>query len=72
MAVAEQVGRESDFAVPKFSAENTRVTIEIVPQGAGCELTLTHEGVLPDYESSTEVGWTLILDTLDAVLSKAS
>ena len=57
------------FAVPKYSAELTRVTIEIVPMGAGCELTLTHEGVLPDYASGTEMGWTGILDALAGTLS---
>lgn len=56
------------FAVPKYSAELTRVTIEIVPTGAGCELTLTHEGVLPDYASGTETGWTGILDALAGML----
>lgn len=58
-----------DFAVPKvFSAERTRVTVEIVPLGDGCELTLTHEGVLPDYASRTENGWSMILDGLAAAL----
>jgi uncharacterized protein YndB with AHSA1/START domain len=50
------------FGVPKFSAEMTRVTIEISPQGTGCELTLTHEGVLPDYQERTSGGWTKILE----------
>jgi uncharacterized protein YndB with AHSA1/START domain len=57
------------FGVPKFSAETTRVTVEIAPLGAGCELTLTHEGVLPDYTSRTQAGWTAILDGLDAALT---
>lgn len=57
------------FAVPKFSAEHTRVTIEIVPSGSGCELTLIHEGVLPDYASRTEGGWRMILDGLAAALA---
>jgi uncharacterized protein YndB with AHSA1/START domain len=53
------------FRVPKFSPDiATRVTVDIVPQGTGCELTLTHEGVLPDYASRTESGWTSILDGL--------
>ena len=58
------------FAVPKFSAESTRVTIDIVPSGTGCELTLTHEGVLPDYVTRTESGWTKILAELEATLSR--
>jgi uncharacterized protein YndB with AHSA1/START domain len=56
------------FTVPIYSQESTRVTVDIVPQGAGCELTLTHEGVLPDYASRTEAGWTGILDRLAATL----
>lgn len=56
------------FAVPKFSSERTRITIEIVRSGAGCELNLTHEGVLPDYASRTEAGWTGILDGLAATV----
>ena len=57
------------FAVPKFSTERTRVVVEIAPAGTGCELTLTHEGVLPDYAERTRGGWTMILDGLAAALS---
>jgi uncharacterized protein YndB with AHSA1/START domain len=53
------------FAVPKFSQEITRVTIEIIPAGQGCELTLTHEGVLPDWAERTQAGWGMILDNLE-------
>jgi len=56
------------FAVPKFSAEATRVTIDISPEAGGCELTLTHEGVLPDYAERTDGGWKRILETLAARL----
>jgi len=57
------------FAVPRFSAERTKVIIEITPSGSGCELALTHEGVLPDYASRTEGGWSMILDGLAGALS---
>lgn len=57
------------FGVPKFSSEMTRVTIEIVPLANGCELTLTHEGVLPDYGERTRQGWDMILDNLAESLS---
>ena len=56
------------FAVPKFSPERTTVTIEVTPSGRGCELALTHEGVLPDYASRTEGGWKMILEGLAAAL----
>jgi uncharacterized protein YndB with AHSA1/START domain len=52
------------FSVPKFSTLSTKVIIDIVPQGTGCELTLTHEGVLPDWAKPTESGWADILATL--------
>lgn len=57
------------FAVQKFSAEETRVTIDITPSDNGCDLTLTHEGVLPDWKSKTEEGWTTILKQLAAALT---
>lgn len=54
--------------LPKYSEEITKVTIEIRALGAGCELTLTHEGVLPDYIASTTSGWSMILEQLSATL----
>jgi uncharacterized protein YndB with AHSA1/START domain len=57
------------FCVPKYSKESTRVLIDIVPREGGCELTLTHENVLPDYASRGEAGWTMILDGLAESLS---
>jgi uncharacterized protein YndB with AHSA1/START domain len=56
------------FAVPKYSSVFTRVTIEIVPSGSGCELTLTHEGALPEYADQTKAGWGKILEGLAATL----
>ncbi|HYW66586.1 MAG TPA: SRPBCC domain-containing protein [Candidatus Dormibacteraeota bacterium] len=54
--------------VPKYSEEITKVTIEIRALGTGCELTLTHEGVLPAYIASTTSGWSMILEQLSATL----
>jgi uncharacterized protein YndB with AHSA1/START domain len=56
------------FAVPQYSAEFTKVTIDIMPLDSGCELTLTHEGVLPEWRENTADGWTMILDGLAANL----
>jgi uncharacterized protein YndB with AHSA1/START domain len=56
------------FAVPRYSKESTRVTIQIAALTSGCELTLTHENVLPEYEGPTIAGWTNILEALDSVL----
>ena len=61
-----------DFAVPQFSAERTRVTVDIVPLAPGCELTLTHEGVLPDYAARTAEGWAGILARLAASLGEGA
>jgi uncharacterized protein YndB with AHSA1/START domain len=49
------------FGVPQFDPRMTLVTIEIRPEGDGCELTLTHDGVPPDYAERTDEGWSRIL-----------
>src|SRR5205807_1643949 len=45
---------------------------ELAKKGAGCELTLTHEGVLPEWADKTKEGWGKILEALDRSLSAAS
>jgi uncharacterized protein YndB with AHSA1/START domain len=55
------------LAVPKYSSEVTRVTIEIVPLESGCELTLAHDGVLPEFEERGAEGWASIFAGLAAV-----
>jgi uncharacterized protein YndB with AHSA1/START domain len=52
------------FRVPKYSSEGTRVTVEIEPRDTGCELVLTHEGVLPEWAEKTQEGWEGILAKL--------
>jgi uncharacterized protein YndB with AHSA1/START domain len=52
------------FGVPKFSAEMTRVTVEITPSGDGCELTLIHDDVLSEWAERSAEGWSMILDNL--------
>ena len=56
------------FGVPKFSAEMTRVIIDIRQLDAGSELTLTNEGVLTDYGERNKQGWNMILDGLERSL----
>lgn len=58
------------FVVPKYSTVETRVTVEIEPHDTGCELTLTHQGVLAEYASRTESGWVAILEGLAAVVGR--
>jgi uncharacterized protein YndB with AHSA1/START domain len=57
------------FGVPKFSDQMTRVSIDLKPLPTGCELTLTHEGVLPEWLESGREGWGMILDGLSAHLA---
>jgi uncharacterized protein YndB with AHSA1/START domain len=57
-----------DFRVPKYSAESTRVAIDITPHESGCELTLTHSGVYKEYVEQTREGWSGILERLAAVV----
>jgi uncharacterized protein YndB with AHSA1/START domain len=56
------------WAVPKFSADATVVRIALVARGTGTELTLTHEGVLPEYSERTQKGWTAISDAVAATV----
>ncbi len=58
------------FHTERNSTDLSRVTIDIVPQENGCELTLTHE-IDPkwvDYKDRTEAGWTMILSSLAVAL----
>jgi uncharacterized protein YndB with AHSA1/START domain len=56
------------FGGPGFPA--TCVTVEYGRAGAGCDLTLTHEGVWPDYASRTQQGWEMILDGLAGTVNR--
>ena len=53
---------------PEFAS---RVTIEIVPRGAGCTLTLTHDipAEWADYAERVTQGWTKILAAQNKVLT---
>lgn len=53
-------------------SDRSRVSIDITPQGSGCELTLIHE-LHPDwadYASRTKAGWAKMLGTLAGVLGQ--
>ena len=56
------------FSVPKFAKQITRVTVDIQSLENGCQLTLTHEDVLPEWASRTEAGWTMMLGSLARTL----
>jgi uncharacterized protein YndB with AHSA1/START domain len=55
------------FMVPKYSSLSTRVIIEFASQENGCELTLTNEGVPPEWQEPAIAGWTSILAALAGV-----
>jgi uncharacterized protein YndB with AHSA1/START domain len=59
------------LVVPKFSTAATKVIIEIVPDGTGCVLTLTHEGVWRDSAESVAGGWGSILDGVAKTVAAA-
>jgi uncharacterized protein YndB with AHSA1/START domain len=59
------------FAVPKFSTQFTQVTIEIAATAGGCTLTLTHEGVLPEWAERTQEGWGMILNGLNDTMKQS-
>jgi uncharacterized protein YndB with AHSA1/START domain len=52
------------FGVPQFDPRMTRVEIDIVTKGSGCELTLTHYDVPPEWQERTNEGWTMLLGNL--------
>lgn len=58
------------FSVEKFDPDAPRVTIDIVPSGTGCELTLTQElpAAFAAYAERTQAGWTHILESLNQIL----
>ena len=59
------------FAVPKYSAEYDRVTIEIRRLDKGCELTLTNEmspQIYDEWGERTRGGWMTLLDDLAKIL----
>jgi uncharacterized protein YndB with AHSA1/START domain len=53
--------------VPRFSAAEDRVAIEIEPASTGCTLTLTTR-TDDEWAEATRNGWAMILDVLDQML----
>lgn len=56
------------FGMPQFSPLSFNVTVEIVPDGDGCVLTLAHEGMQPANLKPTEEGWSNMFDALTVEL----
>ena len=58
------------FAVPKYSKQFTRVSIDLKALPTGCELTLTQEGTPTDWVERTREGWGKIVDSLSKILAE--
>ena len=56
------------LTLPYFSPDSDHLTVEIAPAGAGCVLTLIHEGPPPDDQSLIEQGWAGMFDDVAATL----
>ena len=57
------------FGMPQFSPVFNRVIVKIEPDGSGCILTLTHEGVPASDREGLEMGWGDMFDHLTAALA---
>ncbi|HEY1012230.1 MAG TPA: SRPBCC domain-containing protein [Herpetosiphonaceae bacterium] len=57
------------FAMPQFSPEADWIIVELAPDGAGCLLTFTQQGLPPEYHAATEEGWSLMFELLAALLA---
>lgn len=51
-------------------SDSSKVSLELVPQGSGCNLALTHElhPAWAEYASRTQAGWMKMLGTLATVV----
>lgn len=55
--------------VPQLGNVSKTVSIEILPFGSGCELTLTHSNVKPENHEGMRGGWSKILDGLESAIA---
>jgi uncharacterized protein YndB with AHSA1/START domain len=55
------------LCVPSVWSDDNRVTVDIVPRERGCELSVTHEGVLAEHEIRIESGWLQFLEGLETI-----
>ena len=58
------------FGMPQFSPDFDRLTVEIVPDGTGCIVTLIQEDLQSGYEKSTKRGWSKMFKQLAMVLGE--
>ena len=62
------------WGIRQDSGDSSRVMVDIVDQGTGSELTLTHEldPAWAEYESRTRDSWTKMLQLLDDTLNASA
>jgi uncharacterized protein YndB with AHSA1/START domain len=60
------------LCVPAAWSETSRVQIDIVAVGTGCELTLTHEAVSDELATAVEEGWTTFISLLHSQIDGAT
>ena len=53
-----------DFAVPAFSAQRTRITVEIAPRGDGSAVSVAQHDTPAEYAERARAGWGMVLDAL--------
>jgi uncharacterized protein YndB with AHSA1/START domain len=60
-----------EFWVEKYAEHPSRVTVDVIPLAAGCELALTHQfsAEMAEFKERTEAGWGMVLDGLAATLA---
>jgi uncharacterized protein YndB with AHSA1/START domain len=56
------------FSVPKYSSDESTVSVNVAPAGTGCELTLVNHDVPPEWARQSEQGWRDLLARLEALL----
>jgi uncharacterized protein YndB with AHSA1/START domain len=62
------------LSLPSFSQDSDLVTVDIVPQGTGCELTLTAEmgEAWAEWKDRTAKGWAKLMEELAALLERTA
>jgi uncharacterized protein YndB with AHSA1/START domain len=60
------------FGMPQFSPEFDCVIVELAPDGDGCIMTMTQEGIAPEHKAPTEHGWNLMFNGLESLMEDAA
>ena len=58
------------FAMPQFAPDVDRLIVELAPDGGGCMMTFTQEGLPPGYKEASESGWGTMFVALAAALGE--